>query len=202
MNQGGILLAGLLLASLSAGGFAAAEHLSFQPNIPEAELNADITRKPPVRSLGQQALVLHENSDFELRVLLVEPVHCDGYTLPGGGSESDELPHLAARRHLESATGLVLPLRTVLTVDYVTRPDRPEALDLVYAGGIVTLRQAKAMCLYQLPEAVRALHWVPRHQLDAVMEPARARRVHDAWDAWEHGAGRPLLLDGVPVPIH
>ncbi|MEE1788607.1 NUDIX hydrolase [Streptomyces sp. SP17BM10] len=164
-------------------------------------MNDHLTPKPPARRLGQQALVLHEDSDLELRVLLLEPAHREGYTLPGGGAEADELPHLAARRHLETRTGLVLPLRTVLTVDYVARRDHPEALDLVYAGGVVTHRQARTMNVHRLPPDIRALHWIPRHLLDTVMQPDDAHRVHDAWDAWEHGAGRPLLLRGSPVPV-
>ncbi|MFD8086321.1 NUDIX domain-containing protein [Kitasatospora sp. NPDC059722] len=166
-------------------------------------MNDHLMRKPPARRLGQQALVLREDPDLggELCVLLVDPVYRDGYTLPGGSAEADELPHLAARRHLESQTGLVLPLRTILTVDYVSRQNYPEGINFVYAGGIVTPRQAKAVTLHRPPANIRALHWVPCYLLDTVMPPDQARRVHDAWDAWEHGSGRPLLLRGIPVPV-
>ncbi|MEV7025533.1 NUDIX hydrolase [Kitasatospora sp. NPDC093558] len=167
-------------------------------------MNDHLMRKPPARRLGQQALVLHENPDLggELCVLLVDPVYRDGYTLPGGSAEADELPHLAARRHLESETGLALPLRTILTVDYVSRDNYPEGINFVYAGGVLSPRQVKAVNLYQPPENIQALHWVPRATLRDVMPPDQSRRVHDAWDAWEHGDGLPLLLRGVPVPIN
>ncbi|MEE1785212.1 NUDIX hydrolase [Streptomyces sp. SP17BM10] len=166
-------------------------------------MNDDFMQKPPARRLGQQVFVLRDSPDGqdELCVLLVEPVHRDGCTLPGGSAEADELPHLAARRHLESETGLVLPLRTILTVDYVSRQTYPEGLNLVYAGGVVTPKQAKTANGHRPPEHIRALHWVPRSSLDTVMPPDQSLRVHDAWDAWEHGAGRPLLLRGVPVPV-
>ncbi|MFJ2577909.1 NUDIX domain-containing protein [Kitasatospora aureofaciens] len=166
-------------------------------------MNDHLMRKPPCRRLGQQAFVLHENFDLggELCVLLVDPVYREGYTLPGGSAEADELPHLAARRHLESETGLVLPLRTILTVDYVARQQYPEGLNFVYAGGVVSPRQANAVRQYPPPENIRALRWVPRSSLDDVMQGDQSRRVHDAWDAWEHGAGLPLLLRGVPVPV-
>ncbi|MEV7024868.1 NUDIX hydrolase [Kitasatospora sp. NPDC093558] len=166
-------------------------------------MNDHLMRKPPARRLGQQAFVLREDPDGEgeLHVLLVDPVYRDGYTLPGGSAEADELPHLAARRHLESETGLTLPLRTILTVDYVPRDNYPEGLNLVYAGGVATPRQAKAVSAHRPPQNIRALHWIPRHLLDTVMPPDQALRVHDAWDAWEHGAGRPLLLQGIPVPV-
>ncbi|MFE2411568.1 NUDIX domain-containing protein [Kitasatospora sp. NPDC059408] len=166
-------------------------------------MNDDIVRKPPARRLGQQAFVLRHSPDGqdELHVLLVDPVYRDGYTLPGGSAEADEPPHLAARRHLETETGLVLPFRTILTVDYVARHQYPEGINFVYAGGVVTPRQAKAVNLHRPPPNIRALHWVPRYLLDTVMPPDQALRVHDAWDAWEHGAGRPLLLHGTPVPV-
>ncbi|GAB7188882.1 NUDIX hydrolase [Kitasatospora sp. Ki12] len=48
---------------------------------------------------------------------------------------------------------------------------------------------------------VRALHWAPQAKLRTVMTDHQYRRVEDAWDAWEHGAGVPLLVRGVPVPV-
>ncbi|MFI2207201.1 hypothetical protein ACH47Z_42330 [Streptomyces sp. NPDC020192] len=57
------------------------------------------------------------------------------------------------------------------------------------------------MNLHRLPPDIRSLHWIPRHLLDTVMQSDDAGRVHDAWHAWEHGAARPLLLRGTPVPV-
>ncbi|MFJ7275695.1 NUDIX domain-containing protein [Kitasatospora sp. NPDC098663] len=159
--------------------------------------------KPPARRSGQQAFVLGEDPDgsHDLSALLVDPVYTSGLTLPGGSAEQDELPHLAARRHLETETGLVLPLRTILTADYVPAAEFPEDLNLVYAGGMLTPRQADIVRRHKPPQAIRALHWVPRHRLRDVMADDQYRRVADAWDAWEHGAGLPLLIQGVPVPV-
>ncbi|GHF82747.1 hypothetical protein GCM10018790_70590 [Kitasatospora xanthocidica] len=159
--------------------------------------------KPPGRRSGQQVLVLREDpgGSGDFFVLLVDSVHQDGLTLPGGSAEQNELPHLAARRHLETQTGLVLPLRTILTVDYSPAAELPEGLDFVYAGGVVTSRQAGAVRPHQPPQDVRALHWAPQAKLRRVMTDHQYRRVEDAWDAWEHGAGVPLLVRGVPVPV-
>ncbi|MEV7774546.1 NUDIX domain-containing protein [Kitasatospora sp. NPDC086791] len=159
--------------------------------------------KPPVRRSIQQVFVLREDpgGSGELFVLLVDSVHHDGLTLPGGSAEQDELPHLAARRHLETQTGLVLPLRTILTVDYSPAADLPESLDFVYAGGVVTPRQAGAVRPHHPSQGIRALHWVPQPKLRRVMADDQYRRVEDAWDAWDHGAGLPLLVRGVPVPL-
>ncbi|MFJ9457827.1 NUDIX domain-containing protein [Kitasatospora sp. NPDC101447] len=163
-----------------------------------------LVSKPPGRRWGHQAFVLREDpgGSGDFFVLLVDSVHHDGLTLPGGSAEQDELPHLAARRHLETQTGLVLPLRTILTVDYSpATDDLPEGLDFVYPGGVVTPRQAGAVRPYQPPQGVRALHWVAQAKLHRVMADDQYRRVEDAWDAWEHGAGLPLLIRGVPVPV-
>ncbi|MEU1286810.1 NUDIX domain-containing protein [Kitasatospora sp. NPDC005856] len=159
--------------------------------------------KPPARRSGQQIFALREGpgGSGELSVLLVDPVYMDGLILPGGSAEQDELPHLAARRHLETETGLVLPLRTILTVDYMPAAEFPEGLNLVYAGGMLTPQQSLTASHHQPPEELRALHWIPRHQLHDVMAEDQCRRVEDAWDAWEHGDGLPLLVRGVPVPV-
>ncbi|MFJ6621407.1 NUDIX domain-containing protein [Kitasatospora sp. NPDC091335] len=162
-----------------------------------------LATKPPTRRSGHHTLVLREDPDgsHDLSVLLVEPIDTDGLTLPGGPAEQDELPHLAARRHLETETGLVLPLRTILTIDYTPATDLPESLDLVYAGGMLTPRQAHTLRHHQPPQRIRTLHWIPRSGLRDATTTDHYRRVEDAWDAWEHGAGLPLLIQGTPVPI-
>ncbi|RKT20203.1 hypothetical protein BX285_4687 [Streptomyces sp. 1114.5] len=159
--------------------------------------------RPPGRRSVQQVLVLLEYPDEpdEFSALLVDSVHRNGLSLPGGSAEQDELPHLAARRHLETATGLVLSLRTILSVDYVPAAEFPEGLNFVYAGGMITHRQAEVVRRHQPPDGIRGLHWVPQGRLRDAMTEDQYRRVEDAWDAWEHGAGLPLLVRGVPVPV-
>ncbi|MET8543061.1 NUDIX domain-containing protein [Kitasatospora sp. NPDC004799] len=162
-----------------------------------------ILTDPPARRSGHQTFALREDPDGSgsLSVLLVEPAYKDGLTLPGGSAEQDELPHHAARRHLETETGLALPLRTILTIDYVPAARFPEGLNLVYAGGMLTPQQAVTAARHQPPQEIRALRWVPRHQLRELMTDDQHRRVEDAWDAWEHGDGIPLLVQGIPVPV-
>ncbi|MBD0689515.1 NUDIX domain-containing protein [Streptomyces sp. CBMA123] len=159
--------------------------------------------RPPARRSGQQVFVLREDPDGsdEFSVLLVDPAYKDGMTLPGGSAEQDELPHLAARRHLETETGLVLSLRTILTIDYVPAATFPEGVNFVYAGGLLTHRQAEAVHRHQPPPEIRGLHWIPQSKLREVTTDDQYRRIDDAWDAWEHGAGLPLLVRGVPVPV-
>ncbi|MEE1829295.1 NUDIX domain-containing protein, partial [Streptomyces sp. BE20] len=63
-----------------------------------------ILTHPPRRRLGHQALILNRDG----AILLVATTYRSGLMLPGGSAEADELPHLAARRHTETETGLVL----------------------------------------------------------------------------------------------
>ncbi|WP_316529314.1 hypothetical protein [Kitasatospora brasiliensis] len=148
-----------------------------------------MSTNPPARHSIHQAFALREDPDRpgELSVLLISPAHESSLTLPGGPAEQHELPHHAARRHLESSTSLVLPLRTILSIDYT-----PEALTLIYAGGMLTPQQASIASLH------RPVHWVPRHKLRDVTTPDHHHRIEDAW---EHGDGLPLLIQGTPVPI-
>ncbi|MFB7906397.1 NUDIX domain-containing protein [Kitasatospora sp. NPDC056076] len=162
-----------------------------------------IRTTPPGRRSGQQIFVLRKDPDGseDFQVLLVDPEYRDGLTLPGGHAEANELPHYAARRHLETETGLVLELRVVLTVDYVNAAEVPEGLNLVWAGGVIRPGQMGAVLAHELPRGIRSLRWAARSRLHALMEPDQKRRVEDAWDAWESGAGRPMLLRGVPIPV-
>ncbi|MFJ7907485.1 NUDIX domain-containing protein [Kitasatospora sp. NPDC096204] len=155
--------------------------------------------KPPGRRSGQQAFILRE-AEGTSQVLLVDPVYMDGFTLPGGSAEANELPHLAARRHTEVETGLVLELRDLLAVDYMPASEFPEGLNLVYAGGMLDARQIGIVDRHQPPAEIRGLHWVSRSEVMSVMQAEQACRALEAWDAWNSGSGLPLLLRGVAAP--
>ncbi|MFJ1932589.1 NUDIX domain-containing protein [Kitasatospora sp. NPDC088160] len=165
--------------------------------------NIGIMKNPPGRRLGQQALVLRVDPEGSGRIeaLMVDPEYMDGFTLPGGSAEQGELPHFAARRHLETETGLVLPLRSILAVDYVSAAKFPEGIDLVYSGGLIRPEQNEIVRLHRPPKEIRRLHWVPRSKVATVMNDGQSRRVQDAWDSWEHENHLPLLVNGVSAPV-
>ncbi|WP_405359147.1 NUDIX hydrolase [Kitasatospora sp. NBC_00085] len=155
----------------------------------------EILTNPPRRRLGHQALVL--NSDGA--VLLLETTHKNGHTLPGGNAERDELPHLAARRHTETQTGLVLPLRTLLATDYTDTRLLPEAVHFVYWGGRLTRAQETTVTRHLPPPHVTGLHWVPEARLPDVMATHQHRRTTQALTALARGAHLPFLLRGIPA---
>ncbi|MET8702750.1 NUDIX hydrolase [Kitasatospora sp. NPDC004723] len=156
----------------------------------------DILSFPPRRRLGHQALILNHDG----AVLLVATTYKYGLFLPGGSAESCELPHLAARRHVEVETGLVLPLRDVLAIDYVEARKYPEGMNFVYCGGIVTAEQERAVKSHLPPPGeITDLCWKPRSELGSVMDEDQLRRVRHALTARDSGVSLPMLLAGTPA---
>lgn len=157
--------------------------------------------RPPRRRLGGQALVLSISG----AVLLVESVDRDGFRLPGGPADGNEPPHLAAARHVERETGLVLPLRTLVGLDWTptptpTQPQRAyDTLDLVFWGGRLTGTQEAMVARHRPPKGVAALHWVHGMRLDAVVHPDHLGRVRQALETFRRGRVVPVLLRGAPA---
>ncbi|MFD0277488.1 NUDIX domain-containing protein [Kitasatospora sp. NPDC127111] len=150
---------------------------------------------PPRRRLAHHALVLNRDG----AVLLIETTHGSGLTLPGGSAERDELPHLAARRHTETATGLVLALRTLLAVDHVDGQLLPEGLHFVHWGGRLTPAQETVVARHRPPDHVLGVHWVHDARLADVMPADQHRRLLQARAALTRGLHLPLLLRGSQV---
>ncbi|MFF1902730.1 NUDIX domain-containing protein [Kitasatospora sp. NPDC058218] len=155
----------------------------------------EILTNPPRRRLGHQALVLNTDG----AVLLVETTYKNGCTLPGGSAERNELPHLAARRHTETETGLVLPLRSILATDYVDAQLLPEGVNFVYWGGRLTRAQETTVTRHRPPERIVALHWVQPDRLADTMATDQHRRAAQALTALSRGAHLPFLLRGIPA---
>ncbi|MER6360284.1 NUDIX hydrolase [Kitasatospora sp. NPDC001527] len=150
---------------------------------------------PPRRRLGQQTLILNRDG----AVLLVATTYKTGLILPGGSAEANELPHLAARRHTETETGLALPLRHILATDYVDARNLPEGINFVYWGGRLTSSQEDIVARHQPPATITALHWLHPHQLPDAMAPDQHRRTTHALTALTRGIHLPFLLRGTPA---
>ncbi|MDY0816381.1 NUDIX domain-containing protein, partial [Kitasatospora purpeofusca] len=130
---------------------------------------------------------------------LIGTAHTSGLTLPGGPAEADELPHHAARRHTDTQTGLVLPLRTILATDHTPTQLLPEALHFVHWGGRLTPTQETTVARHRPPHTVTAVHWLHRAQLADAMHPDHHHRTTHALDALTRGTHLPFLLRGTPA---
>ncbi|MFB6891672.1 NUDIX domain-containing protein [Kitasatospora sp. NPDC056327] len=154
-----------------------------------------ILTDPPGRRLGHQVLVLNRDG----AVLLIGTTYRNGLMLPGGSAERNELPHLAARRHIETETGLALPLARVLAVDYVSTQLLPEGVNFVYWGGRLVPTQEEIVRCHRPPAEIVELRWAHRAELGEVMEADQHRRAEQALAALGRGAHLPMLLRGVPA---
>ncbi|MFJ4093425.1 NUDIX domain-containing protein [Kitasatospora sp. NPDC089913] len=154
-----------------------------------------ILASPPRRRSDHYALV----RNVEGAVLMVATTYQRGLVLPGGSAESNELPHLAARRHVEIVTGLVLPLKDVVAVDHTEGNVFPERLTLVFDGGTATEDHEAAVMRHLLPDDVKSLFWVKGHDIPILMDPHYARLVEQALTAVDRRTVLPLLLGGMPA---
>ncbi|MFD4904977.1 NUDIX domain-containing protein [Kitasatospora purpeofusca] len=151
-----------------------------------------IFAKPPRRRSEHYALI----RDVEGAVLAVATTYQNGLVLPGGPAEANELPHFAARRHVETVTGLVLPLRQVAAIDYTEAHLFPERLTLVFDGGVATLDEVALVQQHLPPDDIKLLHWVEPRDIPILMQSDHARLVEQAVNALDRRASLPLLLHG------
>ncbi len=110
------------------------------------------------------------------RVLLVDPVYRDSWTVPGGAVEADESPHAACRREVAEELGLDRPVGRVLAVDWVpSRPDWPEGLVVMYDGGVLSPAEIAGI---RLPEhELASFAFVAPHEVHRRVTPLIARRI-------------------------
>ncbi|MFI8086234.1 NUDIX domain-containing protein [Kitasatospora sp. NPDC086009] len=194
-----LLVFGLILTTGVVAGLPTAYTWRLPPPPPQEQAVLyplpDILTNPPRRRLGHQTLAL----DPDGAVLLVATTYQNGLTLPGGSAERNELPHLAARRHTETETGLVLPLRSILATDYTDARLLPEAIDFVYWGGRLTRAQQATTTHHRPPHHITGLHFIHPDHLADTMDPDQHHRVTQALDALTRGAHLPFLLRGIPA---
>ena len=111
-----------------------------EPATMESTLHPNpLMANPPVRRFG--CVVVAFNQEGE--VLMVDPEYKEGLILPGGSAEADEVPNVAAARHMLLETGLALDLWQIIAVDYVPAGEFPEGINFVFHGGILTPLQAE-----------------------------------------------------------
>ena len=127
-------------------------------------------------------------------VLLVNPTYKDGWDLPGGYLMPGETPTTALDRELEEELGTRLPVGRLLVVDWAPNEREGDKILWIFDGGELTDEQHAAIWVDGVEIDKYAYHH--RSQLDDLLIPRLARRVHAAIDArakgetqyLEHGA--------------
>lgn len=131
------------------------------------------------------------------RVLLVNPTYKPGWDIPGGYLHPGETPSEGAARELKEELGLTTPIGRLLVADWAPHPSEGDKLLFVFDGGLITGADRAHVTPDGVEIGEHAFH--EESQLDTLLIPRLARRVHTAFAAradgktvyLEHGASGP-----------
>lgn len=115
------------------------------------------------------------------RVLLVNPTYKPGWEIPGGYLHPGETPSEGAARELKEELGLTTPIGRLLVADWAPHPSEGDKLLFVFDGGLITDVDRAQIT----PDGVEigGYAFYEEDQLDAVLIPRLARRIHAAFAA-------------------
>lgn len=119
------------------------------------------------------------------QILLVNPTYKQMWELPGGYLEPGETPTVALRRELIEELGVALPVSSLLVADWAPREGEGDKLLFVFDGGVLTLAQIASITVDGKEISEFAFHDLG--DMDKLLIPRLARRVHAALDARKHG---------------
>lgn len=119
------------------------------------------------------------------RVLLVNPTYKPGWEIPGGYLHPGETPSEGAARELKEELGLTSPVGRLLVADWAPHPTEGDKLLFVFDGGIITEADRAQIT----PDGVEIGEsaFYEEDQLDTVLIPRLARRIHAAFAARKDG---------------
>ncbi|MFE5582145.1 NUDIX domain-containing protein [Kitasatospora sp. NPDC056531] len=134
--------------------------------------------------------------DGDDRVLLVKPTYKPGWEIPGGYLHAGETPSAGAAREVKEELGITPPIGPLLVADWAPHPTEGDKLLFVFDGGVLPSGLLNQIAVDQVEISEHAFH--SRDQLDALLVPRLARRVHAACTArartetvyLEHGVPR------------
>ncbi|WP_406088703.1 NUDIX domain-containing protein [Kitasatospora purpeofusca] len=134
--------------------------------------------------------------DGDDRVLLVKPTYKPGWDIPGGYLHAGETPSEGAAREVKEELGITPPIGRLLVADWAPHPIEGDKLLFVFDGGILPADELDRITVDPVEIGEYAFHTA--EQLDALLIPRLARRIHAAYAArtqsetvyLEHGAAR------------
>ena len=137
---------------------------------------------PYSKVMGAAALIQDEAG----ALLIVKPTYRDGWLLPGGMVEPDELPKRTCRREVKEEVGLELELSRLLCVDYQNRQRKGvERMRFLFDGGTLTQAQVGQIVLQE--EELSAHTFVPSDEALEKLNPILSRCVRHALTAAQTG---------------
>lgn len=119
------------------------------------------------------------------RVLLVNPTYKPGWDIPGGYLHPGETPSEGAARELKEELGLTTSIGRLLVADWAPLPSEGDKFLFVFDGGILPAADR----VHITPDGVEISEYAfyAEDQLDALLIPRLARRVHAAFAARDRG---------------
>ncbi|MYZ37118.1 MULTISPECIES: NUDIX hydrolase [unclassified Streptomyces] len=115
------------------------------------------------------------------RVLLVRPTYKPGWEIPGGYLHPGETPSEGAAREVKEEIGITPPIGRLLVADWAPHPTEGDKLLFVFDGGILPADERARIVLDGVEVDQFAFHQA--HQIDGLLIPRLARRVHTALGA-------------------
>lgn len=140
--------------------------------LPDDELRSFIATLP-TRRLASAAVIRDEQG----RVLLVEPNYKDGWTLPGGTTETGEDPRTGCFREVLEEVGLQLPEGRLLLVAHgVNQGMWGDSVSFLYDGGQIPNNTTITV----QEEELLGYAWVLPEDLDGYLPQRVADRIRTA----------------------
>lgn len=137
-------------------------------------------------------------TDWEGRVLLVQPSHKPTWEIPGAAVAAGEAPRSAANRAVRDALGIEATIGSLLVLDWIPpRDERPDGVALIYDGG--TLDDADARRIQLAHGELNAYGFVDLGSAVGLMASSAERRVKTALRA--RRLGRTIELEDGIVQI-
>jgi 8-oxo-dGTP diphosphatase len=133
--------------------------------------------------------------DADDRVLLVKPTYKQGWEIPGGYLHPGETPTQGTAREVKEELDIAPLIGRLLAADWAPHPTEGDKLLFVFDGGVLPAETLDKITVDGVEISEYAFH--PAEQLDTLLIPRLARRIHAAINArrqgnsayLEHGVG-------------
>ncbi|PZH20173.1 NUDIX hydrolase [Streptomyces sp. NTH33] len=125
--------------------------------------------------------------DSSGRVLLVNPTYKPGWDLPGDMAEANEPPHVAAIREVKEELGLLIALRSLLVVDWVSSHGPwDDQLSFIFDAG--TLDDETSAAMHPHDSELSEVRFVPLGTASTMLRERLANRFQVAVRALQDGS--------------
>lgn len=138
----------------------------------------------PKKHIGAMILIFNESH----QLLIVKPNYKEGWSIPGGGVNTDESPKEAVIRETKEELGLDLKNITLICVEYTSKKEiKPETLQFVFYGGELDINEISQISLdknensefrfVEIPETSILLHKSQQRRIPFCVEAIKNKNT-------------------------